>query len=60
MTAAVRVRCVNPQPTLQGFCYWKGTRRGRLITTYHGRTYREEPTRKRCPRCGGPVRLDTG
>ncbi len=51
----VKVQCVNPQPTLAGPCTWKGTRQGRLITTYRGRTFREPPTRKRCPRCGGPV-----
>jgi hypothetical protein len=55
MSDSVRVRCVNPQPTLAGPCTWKGTRAGRLITTYRGRTFREPPTRKRCPRCGGPV-----
>ncbi len=60
MPDRVKVRCVNPQPTLAGPCAWKGTRTGRQITTHDGRTYREDPTRKRCPNCGGPVKLDTG
>ena len=52
----VKVQCANPQPTLAGPCGWTGTRTGRLITTYRGRTFREDPTHKRCPRCGGPVK----
>jgi hypothetical protein len=57
----VKVRCVNPQPTLDGPCTWSGLRAGRLIsrsdgTRWNGRTWRESPTRKRCPRCGGPVK----
>ena len=52
----VKVECANPQPTLAGPCTWTGTRAGRLITTYKGREFREPPTRKRCPQCGGPVK----
>ena len=55
MTDRVKVACVNPQPTLYGRCTWTGTRTGRTITMVGGRTLREKPTRKRCPRCGGPV-----
>jgi hypothetical protein len=56
MTDQVKVQCANPQLTLAGPCTWKGIRAGRLITTYRGRTFREEPTRKPCPQCGGPVK----
>jgi hypothetical protein len=55
-TDPVKVACVNPQPTLAGPYTWTGARTGRLVTTSHGRTFRESPTRKRCPRCGGPVK----
>ena len=51
-----KVACANPQPTLAGVCTWTGTRIGRTVTTSGGRTFREAPTRKRCPRCGGPVK----
>jgi hypothetical protein len=55
----VKVACASPQPTLEGPCTWTGTRVGRLIITYHGRTFREPPTRKPCPRCHGPVKQAT-
>jgi hypothetical protein len=57
----VKVQCANPQPTLAGPCGWTGLRAGRTITTWSStlggmRTFREPPTRKPCPRCGGPVK----
>ena len=55
----VKVCCANPQPTLAGPCTWTGTRVGRLVTTSRGGTFREPPTRKPCPQCGGPVKEST-
>lgn len=50
---------VNPQSTLEGPCTWTGIRTGRPITTTDGRMWREWVDRKRCPKCGGPIKETT-
>jgi hypothetical protein len=55
MTAPVRVRCANRQPTLTGeVCGWTGRRKGRRVDTPRG-TLQLKPTHERCPRCGSRV-----
>jgi len=54
--APVKVRCANPQPTLDGPCTWTGVRAGRTFENWNGKRIWFPPTRKRCPRCGGPVK----
>jgi hypothetical protein len=57
MSDPVKVACTNPQPLLLTGkpCGWTGNRTGRLVTTPTGGTFREDPKRKRCPKCGARV-----